>query len=103
MTNNGEFHRLIGEITARLDVLEVEVDRLREFRHNFPQTVIGEIQLQAYELRKLIENLTKQTTITTTTSNVTGENRTLTMRDVYVFCGGFTMFYAFAKLLKWIP
>lgn len=32
-----------------------------------------------------------------------GENRHLTMRDVYVFVGGFTMFYALGKLMKWIP
>lgn len=33
----------------------------------------------------------------------TGENRHLTMRDVYVFVGGFSMFYAIGKLMKWIP
>lgn len=59
MANHVEFERLIGEITTRLDVLEDEVDRLRDFRHNFPQTVIGEIQLQFFELRQLIE-ATKQ-------------------------------------------
>ncbi len=32
-----------------------------------------------------------------------GENRHVTMRDVYMFCGGFGIFYALAKMLKWLP
>lgn len=32
-----------------------------------------------------------------------GENRHLTMRDVYVFACGFSLFYAIAKLFQWLP
>lgn len=32
-----------------------------------------------------------------------GENRTLTMRDVYVFAGGVSVFYAVAKIFRWLP
>lgn len=33
----------------------------------------------------------------------TGENRTLKMRDVYVFLGGLGAFYFVAKLFHWLP
>jgi hypothetical protein len=36
-------------------------------------------------------------------NTATGENRTLTMRDVYMFCGGCGMIYAFFKMMKWTP
>ncbi len=32
-----------------------------------------------------------------------GENRHVTMRDVYMFVGGFGIFYGLAKMLKWLP
>lgn len=33
----------------------------------------------------------------------TGENRTLTMRDMYVFVGGLSAAYFVAKVFKWLP
>ncbi len=32
-----------------------------------------------------------------------GENRHVTMRDVYMFCGGAGIIWALAKTMKWIP
>jgi predicted nuclease with TOPRIM domain len=32
-----------------------------------------------------------------------GENRKITMRDVTLFGAGIGLFYAFAKILKWLP
>ena len=34
---------------------------------------------------------------------LSGENRLISMRDVYLFTGGLGMFYAIAKLFKWLP
>jgi predicted nuclease with TOPRIM domain len=36
-------------------------------------------------------------------SAAAGENRTVTMRDVYVYVAGVGSLYALAKLLRWIP
>jgi predicted nuclease with TOPRIM domain len=36
-------------------------------------------------------------------SRVSGENRTVTMRDVYVYVAGVGSLYTLAKLLRWLP
>ena len=93
MANHVEYERLLGEITTRLEVLEGEVDRLRDFRHNFPQTIVGEIQLQFFELKELIEKMPRHTV-------ESGENRRLTRWDAGLVAGGFGLAVALGKLFK---
>lgn len=91
--HSNDWERLIGEITTRLDVLEGEVDRLRDFRHNFPQTVVGEIQLQFVELRQLIEQSMR-------VRPDAGENRKLTKWDAALVGVGFGLAVSLGKLFK---
>lgn len=63
-----------------------------------PQEVIAAVQLEFLRLRQFLEQNPKPIL---SASSSSGENRTITMRDVYMFGGGLSMFYAVGKLMKW--
>ncbi len=72
---------------ARIEALEREVTRLRDWRHDFSDGLLTEMRLTLATLKAEVEPRSK------------GEDRQITMRDVYVCVGGFGAGYALAYLV----
>lgn len=92
-----------SENVTRLERIEHEVKRTngRVTTLEEKQRTLGDefqaVRKRWHDFRESIQDKLRST------RERSGENRHLTMRDVYLFSGGFAMFYALAKLMNWIP
>ena len=82
----------VRETNGRVIVLE---DRHKSLAEEFQA-----IRKRWHDFRDSIQNKLSEHRAS---DAITGENRQITMRDVYMFCGGFGIFYGIAKIMKWIP
>lgn len=92
---------IVGEVRETNGKVLVLEERQRSIMEEF-----AAVRKRWHEFRESIQLLTRGPQGLPGPQGVpglTGENRQLTMRDVYVFAGGFGIFYAVAKLFHWLP
>ena len=84
---------LLAALTERVETLEQEVDRLREWRHDLPSDLITPIQRELQGMRELLER-----TATRTGRAIDPKKHFVTFRDVTLVSAAVTITTAVLKL-----
>jgi hypothetical protein len=106
------YDRLFGDLAARVRSLEVEVERLRTWRHDVPNQLIAPIQNDIEDVKDLLHQLAKAIPDAMARAAATGERPAtlaqqlwqtgIIWRDVMVFSAGVGSLYGLGKLVGWI-
>jgi hypothetical protein len=91
------------ENLGRFDMLISKSDKLTD-RVTTLEAITKTIQDEFQAIRKRWHDFRDSVQSKLSDSGLgTGENRRLVVRDVTLVAGGCALFYAFAKMMKWLP